>query len=378
MTTFPYQVGVGPSSGSAPSQELSVFESWTLSRNLDDGCSFSFVCPGDSLAGQTISELDTDVWLYKNGAPEQRFRILEVQQSWDADGRDDIQVTAVCYRRIFASRHVVSPLSYSSTSQGDIVWGLIQHAQAQTSGNLGITLGSAGPTVLRDRDYLPGANILEAITDLSKIENGITWDVDENLALQVSQADLYPLRVQPVILGVNAERITRPSGAALFGNVAIVSGDSQATSIVIEESIGLGADPRGRWERYSGLPSQTSNTALQEAADGLLSESQSPAVVWEIEVVPERFFLDSDYALGDFVTIVQPRSLVAVVGTPVLVVSAQVIAQSITVTADGDVSIFLSAIQTQQKWLDVNPLLIWNDIDASITWDSLTNTYLTI
>lgn len=357
MTAFPYFVGIGPASQAAPDFQLTIFESWTLNRNLDDGCSFSFVSPGDTLEGQSISELDTDVWLYRNGLLEQRFRILEVEQRWDADGRDDIAVTAVCYRRLMASRHVVSALSYSSTSQGTIVWNLVSHTQAQTNGSLGLTLGSSGPALLRDRAYDVGQNILEAITDLSKIENGIVWDVNENLDVIVTTADAFPIRSQPVVLGVNVDGMTRPSGAALFGNVALVSGDAVSTSIQITAAPTLGTDPRGRWERYVGIPSEKDQTALVEAADGLLEESQSPSVVWSLSVIPDRYFSESDFALGDFVTIVPPISLVAPL-TPSTPVEAQIVTQEITVSPDGEVQVVMSAIET------THPELASIDTDA--------------
>lgn len=341
----PYQVGIGPASGAAPTLTLSVFDSWTLSRNLDDGCSFSFSCPGDSLIGAAISELDTDVWVYQDSVLIDRFRIAEVQQTWNADGRDDVSVSAVCYRRILASRFVVSPLSYTATSQGTIVWNLISHTQAQTNGNLGITLGSSGPAIPRTRSYDVGQNILEAITDLGTIANGIVWDIDGSRVLTVRTADQFPVQPQPAVLGVNVDGMSRPSGAARFANVAIVSGDAIATTLQITPAPTLGADPRGRWERYAGFPSEITQTALQQAADGIITTNQSPAVIWSMSFVPDRYWTDSAYGLGDFITIVPPLTTVAPLG-PSTPVEAQIITQEISVTADGDATVTMTAIET--------------------------------
>lgn len=381
----PYQLAIGPSSATTPSQVLTVFDSWTLARNLDDGCSLSWSMAANSVPGVLIQELQTDVWLYRGSTLEDRFRVVSANQSWNSDGGTVLEVTAVCYRRLLAARHVVSPLSYLATSQGDIVWGLIQHTQAQTNGNLGITLGSAGPTVLRDRTYLPGQNIFEAIGALTQIDGGLTWDIDAQLQLQVSTPDAYPLRAQPIQLGTNALSLRKPSGADLFGNVALVTGDTQTTTLEIATTIGLPTDPRGRWERFAAFPQEAQQASLTEQASGLLETSQSPAVVWEAELVPERYLSDSNYALGDFVFLKQPNTVVpsepdptvpyfTVNGGKFLV---QVLTISLTVTADGQVTVSITAVQTPQPWDSVPTSLTWDDLDPALTWDDMLGTYLT-
>lgn len=371
---LPYTVGIGPSTGTNPTLTLSIFDSWTLSRNLDDGCTFSFTCPGDSIVGASISELDTDVWVYQNSVLIDRFRIAEVQQTWDADGKDDVSISAVCYRRILASRHVVSPLSYTATSQGTIVWNLIQHTQAQTNGNLGITLASSGPAITRTRAYDVGQNILEAITDLGTIVNGMVWEIDGNRALTVRTANQFPVRSQPIVLGVNVDGMSRPSGAARFANVALVSGDAIATTVQITPSPTLGVDPRGRWERYAGFPSETTQVALQQAADGIIETSQSPAVIWSMSFVPDRYWTDSDYELGDFVTIVPPLTTVAPLG-PSTPIEAQIITQQITVDADGQAQVTMTAIETPHP---PPPTVVTNAATAFTTTSATLNGDLTV
>ena len=370
----PYQVGIGPASGAAPTLTLSIFDSWTLSRNLDDGCSFSFSCPGDSFVGAAISELDTDVWVYQDSVLIDRFRIAEVQQTWNADGRDDVSISAVCYRRILASRFVVSPLSYTATSQGTIVWNLISHTQAQTNGSLGITLGSSGPATLRTRSYDVGQNILEAITDLGTIAGGIVWDIDGSRVLTVRTADQFPVQPQPAVLGVNVDGLSRPSGAARFANVAIVSGDAIATTLQITPAPTLGVDPRGRWERYAGFPSETTQTALQQAANGIIETSQSPAVIWSLSLVPDRYWTDSAYGLGDFITIVPPLTTVAPLG-PSVPVEAQIITQEITISADGEAVVTMTAIETPHP---PAPTVVTNAATSFTTTGATLNGDLTV
>jgi hypothetical protein len=330
-----YQVFVGPASGTVPVQEVTIFDQWVLERNIDDGCTISWVMPGNSPAGQITEELSWDVWLYLDGQVDQRFRVLELDRAWDEDGRHDVSVNAVCYRRIFSSRHLNTDLTFSNVSQGQILFDLIDHTQNLPGGDLGITIGSLGPTVLRDRTYDAGSNILELAVNLSQIIGGLTWDVDELLRLQVSRFSDYPVRVQPVILGGNARRIVKPSGAGLFANAVLVAGDNEATTLEIKATSDITTDPRGRWERFASFPSVVLQDTLEEHADGLLEEANSPVVVWEFEIDPARFFGDSDYALGDFVTLIEPG------GGPQAV---QILTQSVSQDADGEVVVVYNAV----------------------------------
>lgn len=342
MTYFTLAVGP-PSSG--PVVQVTDFDSWTLDNNLDDGCSLQFSARGNSVAALAIDELATDLWLYRGPSLYQRFRITNVNQEWGPDGEDNIAVGAACYRRLLKSRHVRSTLSYSATSQGTIVWNLVQHAQAATGGNLGITLGSAGPVVNRDRSYLVGANIFDSIVEMTQIDNGLTWNITANLQLVVSQPALYPVIAMPCELGVVARRMARPSSADKFGNAIVVTGDSMSTTPYLPEAPGLALDPRGRWERYAALSQVKDQAQLVELGDGLLEQAISPVSVWRIEMEPTRYFLDAEYQIGDIITVVQPRSTVYPIGVPAPTVQAQVISRNVSQTADGLTTVIITAVE---------------------------------
>jgi hypothetical protein len=339
-----FTLAIGPPS-TGPVVQVTDFDSWVLDNNLDDGCSLQFTARGNSVAALAIDELATDLWLYRDSTLYQRFRITNVNQEWGPDGEDNIAVGAACYRRLLKSRHVRSTLSYSTTSQGQIVWNLIQHAQAATGGNLGITLGSAGPVVNRDRTYLVGANIFDSIVEMTQIDNGLAWNVDANLQLVVSQPALYPVIPMPCELGVVARRMARPSSADTFGNAVVVTGDSMSTTPYLPEAPGLALDPRGRWERYASLSQVKDQSQLVELGDGLLEEAISPVSVWRIEMEPTRYFLDAEYQIGDLVTVVQPRSTVYPIGVPAPTVQTQVISRNVTQTADGLTTVVITAVE---------------------------------
>lgn len=338
-----FTLAIGPTTG--PVQQVTDFDAWSLDNNLDDGCSIAFSLRGNSVAAQLIDELVTDVWLYRGPNLYQRFRIVNVSQDWGPDGQDTVSVSAACYRRLLKARHVRSTLTYTATSQGDIVWGLIQHTQAATNGNLGITLGSAGPVVNRDREYLVGQNIFDAITEMTRIDNGLTWNVDPSLQLVISQPSAYPTIAMPCELGVVARRMSRPSSADKFGNAVIVTGDNMSTTPYLAEAPGLALDPRGRWEKFAALSQVKDQAQLTELGDGLLEEAISPVSIWRIEMEPSRYFADAEYQLGDIITVVQPRSTVYPIGTPAPTFQAQVISRNVTQDADGQTTVILTAVE---------------------------------
>lgn len=373
MTVQPFSLGVGPATGNRPVQTIIDYDSWTLDNNLDDGCSVSFSARGQSLASTFINELDTDCFVYRAGTLVQRFRIISVEQTWQANGEDEIAVTAVCYRRLLRSRHVRQPLQFVNVPQGDIVWALIQHAQAADNGNLGITAGTLENTVLRSREYDTGDNIFDAISDLTTVDNGIAWDIDANLVLSVRLQRAFPLRSTPIELGVTAQSLSRPSSSEQFGNVAIVTGDVEATDTVLLETVGLTGDVRGRWEKYVSVGNETDQTALIERAVGVLQESLSPISIWQVEMIPSRYFRDLELEIGQFASLVEPRSIVFA-QTPSTVALVQVIERKVTQTADGDVQVAIAAIEsrsTDQRWGEITPTLQWQNVDVTLQWRSL-------
>lgn len=331
----------------APQMEVTDFSSFTIDNNLDDGCTIQFDTRGYSSAAPFIDELMSDIWLYRGSNLFQRFRVASVEQSWDENGNDTVAVSGVCYRRLLQARHLPDDVTYAGVSQGAIVWDMIDRTQSEISGDLGITLGTTGPVVMRDAFYLKGQNIFDAITEYTKLADGIEWDIDENLELQIRQIATppYTLHPQPIILGVNARRMSRPSSADRFANVAFVTGNTQTTTTVMAEAAGLSTDGRGRWETTSSINTANTQQQLIDLADGLVQTFMSPQSVWKVDMDPIRYFGDSEYQIGDYVTVVQPRSVVYTTGDPAPTFTGQVITRSITEQASGEISVSLSVIE---------------------------------
>lgn len=79
-------------------------------------------------------------------------------------------------------RIVHGDFSRSAVVATTIAWDLIQHAQAQTNGDYGFTLGTVtGVANARTRHYCDGDNIADAINELAaKVPGGFDWEIDHN------------------------------------------------------------------------------------------------------------------------------------------------------------------------------------------------------
>lgn len=341
-----FTLAVGPWTEGTPTQEIGTFGTVSVSSNLDDGQTVTFDVPGESPTARQIDELATDVWVYKNGVLDSRCRVIDVQQSWGANGEDTVTVNAVCYKRLFNARHLQTDLTYSSIDQAQIIWGLIQHTQAQAGGDFGITAGSLAAGNARDRSYEAGSNIGKLLDDLSGVINGPWWGISASLELDVRLYTSFSTLTTPIEMGATARSLSRQSGAALFANSVWVSGDNSGTTPVSQDEPDVTIDPRGRWERFQGYPGVVLQTTLAERANGLLEAARSPVAQWSCELDVARFLTDLPVSPGNFVELVVPPSIVAPIGTGSLLKVGQVIQTDLSLSADGSASATCEVVET--------------------------------
>ena len=310
----PISIAIGPWNV-GPVQEVGAFSSGQLQLTLDQGHQLTFNMPGRSPAARLSDGLTTDVWLSIDEGLAGRFRMLPLTQTWGPNGEDDVSVQAVSYKRLLAWRFLHAALSYTQIDQGDIIWNLIAHAQAQTGGSLGITKGSAATGVLRDRLYAIGDNVLDLGTNMSGVENGCWWDIDEANVYTAHQYSTFPLNPTPLVLGANALSLVRTPSTA-FANAVMASGDQAATTPVWVQATTVGTDPRGRWEAVFSSPSTIVQATLTEQAKGHLNRTGKPAATWTADIEPHRWRADSHYEPGDRITVIIPPDTADVIGPP--------------------------------------------------------------
>lgn len=339
---------IGPATGDQPEQEVTAFSAATVKRNLKSGPETAFTFPANTPAALLTDGLATDVWVYRNGGLWIRARTMPVDQVWGENGEDDATVTAVGYKQVVRARNIITgPPMFNQVDQGTILWNLIQHTQAQTGGNLGITLGTVLTGQLRDRtEYQIGDNFGKIMDDLGDVINGVWWDIDAQKVLRAKLLSAFPVRTDPIVKGLNA-RSMRRQRARSFANVVGAIGDKLLTQVGWAVDSGVATDPRGRWEAFDATHTTADQQAtVQGYADGGLAERIHPPSQWTISLEPAWYFEGgSDYAEGEFVNIVIPITSVDEIGPPAVDVMAQITELVVSIDDSGAVSVLVTAVE---------------------------------
>jgi hypothetical protein len=337
-------VGVGPSTGSSPQQELTAFAGVTCRFHFSDGDTLSFQTTARSAEALYIDELASDVWLF--GPVEQRYRVINVGQSWSESGESTVDVQAVSYKKLLGSRHVgPGGLTYTQMDQGDIVWNFFVHTQARTGGNWGVTKGAAATGVLRDRTYVEGDNLGKIAEELQSVIDGLWWDVDVDKVYSAQMPGSFSTVLNPIQHGINARTMQRQSAADRFANVALGTG-SDATTPVWAQTTNLATDPRGRWEAAHGWTTVILQPTLQQHTDGALLDTSAPLTAWTVVMEPDRWDVDSLLLPGEFVVLVRPP----LIGEPAVAerVVCQVMELGLDINAAGGVGLSLALNESRR------------------------------
>lgn len=351
-------LAVGPSSGSAPVQEVTFSGSVTIMYDLEGGANLQFVTRAHSPEAAYIDELATDVWLL--GDFKARFRATSVWQEWFPNGQDNVSVLAATYKKLLSRRHVIPPagIEFTDTDLGLIIWGMWQHTQSQPGGDLGVTLGTPNTTgIIRTRAYKMGENLGQQAE--AEYEEGIWWQIDENLVYTAGAIDDGPFLATPLHLGANVRSMQRASGSD-FANV--VFGDADDTTTVGTWAVApdVATDPRGRWELAAGWPTVKLQQTLNDRVAAFLLQSNTPVAHWNIEMEASRWIADSRVWPGTFARLVVPRSLAAPIGEPTP--SIVVLVTQLSVNFDEDGALTVKAIVMERP--DLTPPEL-----RSIDWD---------
>lgn len=338
-------VSVGPSTGSVGTQEVTAFDSLSLKFNFDTGDEIGFTTPASSAEGRVISAsgaLACDVWL--EGALAQRYRVTGIDQTWTVDGVSVLAVTGLSYKRLLFGRLLHADMTFTQIDQGDILWSLIAHTQAQPGGTWGVTKGACTTGKLRDRTYVKGDNIGDLAGKLQDVIDGMYWTIDVNKVYSAKAATSITQHVQPLQLGMNARALLRRNTAATFANSVYATGDS-ATNPVWVDDAQIASDPRGRWETSVGFPTVIKQTTLQEHADGELRKTVSPRGFWTVALEPARWIAESHYLPGDWMAYYLPIPATEPPGTTAKLTYLQVLELAGSFTADGALDISMACVE---------------------------------
>lgn len=298
-----FVLGGAPPSG-VEERELTAARGRTITWRLDGACTAQFTIDGRHDEAAQVVALATDLHIYDpQGVKRFRGRI--------GPETDDIgpnthtsQFTAIDYRGMLAHRHTgATGATYTATAAGAIAWDLIADSQALSGGNWGITdgVGAAGGTA-RDKTIDPGKPLAESINELARLDNGMEWEIDADLAIN----RWYPTRgaANGVVLdfGGLVSRVRRQLDPSDFANSALATG-AQGLTPVAAVTAGIGADPRGRWETAAGFPTISVQSTLDDKAPWMLDQASTLRAVYSVTMAPGRWEGATHIWLGDTVTL---------------------------------------------------------------------------
>ncbi len=281
---------------SSPGWALSTATGRKLTFRLDAPCVLGFRLDGRGVDARSITVLETDVWVYRDGGLLYRGRVVAAPD--DLDGTEhsrDIEVTD--YRGLLSRRYAMSALSFADQDQGLIAWQLIQHSQGQPGGHLGITYGTVPAGTPRDRTYAVGDNLGDRLAELGRVEAGFDWWIDANRALCLGA----PRGVDTNVVldyGGTVAAVSREPDVGAFANAVLVTA-AQEVAPAIRLGGGVLSDTRGRWEDTFSFPSIIQQSTVNAKANYLLAEGQKPPVVYSMKLRPDAWPTTVNLGLGD-------------------------------------------------------------------------------
>jgi hypothetical protein len=307
-----------------PSVPLSQARNRRITWRLVGRHEASFELDGGDEAAAAIEELISDLWVTRSPVPNTartvfRGRVGQTQDAIDATAHA-VTVTVGDYRAVLDRRQLWEggQLSWLNTDQAAIAWGLVQHTQAQTGGQLGIVQG-AGPVsgITRVRnDYPAGKRVGEAIDQLAQVTNGFDWDItpaqdphDPTLRLDVFYPQRGAARGVVLALGDRISKADRQVNPGDYANAERGTGaDSTSTggtlAPVRREAADIATRPEGRWD---GSMSDTDLTVQQTIVDRTNQELAQRQVItpdWVVTLKPNSWGGPDDIWLGDPVVLV--------------------------------------------------------------------------
>ena len=302
MAEWSWAVG-GAAPGGVPERELTAAFGRTVTWRVDAAATAQFSIDGRHDEAAAFVERESDLWIWRDGVLLFRGRIVPPLADTVTEDEHRVEAVAVSYRGMLANRIAgAAGRVFTGVDQGQIAWTLIDESQALTNGDWGITEGvGATSGTLRDRTYAPGKSLLDALTELGRVDGGFEWDVNPDLELD----RWYPRRgsTVPVVLdwGGMLARVQRRS--ATWAN-SVLSVGAQGTTPEVAESASIATDPAGRWEMFDGDGSTiVQQSTLADRAQWAVDQVSTIRSTWSVEWAPGRWSGPDEIWIGDTATL---------------------------------------------------------------------------
>lgn len=301
--TWSYGPGASASSPGA-TRELADAKGRVCTWRVDGHAFAQFTIDGRSDEASGIVERRDDLWVYRDGSLLFRGRIVGAEDQIDAT-EHAVQFLAVDYRGMLsqAAKVTTTVPTYTGVDPAQIAWQLVQHRQAQTGGDWGITEGVGSTSGYGGRDLntlVAGKPIGEAIDELLRREDGGEWEISPALELNRWWPQRGTVRDAVLDYGGVITRVTK--SLPEFGNAAIATGN-EATTPVGKVTADVGTDERGRWSIGQGFPSVKEQTTVAAKAQWLVDQASTIEHAWRATFAARRWDGPDHVWIGDTVNL---------------------------------------------------------------------------
>jgi hypothetical protein len=303
-----------------------------LNFNLKDGCDVSFrLNQLDPIATQ-ITEMLTDLWVYRDNDFIFRGRVGPSNDSLDAAG-GYVDFSAVDYRHRAKRWFIYDDDIYFwfdedvSVIAGDV----LDIVQGRTGASYGVTEGIGFPTlgvVRNEVEFTPGTSMAAGLDSLQESKvRGFDWEISPELELNIwAQRGITPAVKQLEYRGAMSG-LTRAYKTEEFANAARASGGEIPAPEIIEAA-SVGTDPRGRWEAEVSWPDAETQEVMNDRLEYLLEQVNRVPEEYSVDLVEGHWKGRSHLWLGD--EVIMPINFGR------LSVSPTVRVHSVNITPDGN------------------------------------------
>ncbi|GAA0430204.1 hypothetical protein [Streptomyces luteireticuli] len=198
--------------------------------------------PDEALARRARTALRpgrTAVWLERGSEIWWGGVLWTTTTTGDERGRLQVQIQAGTFDSYLDHRILSRSLSFTDTDQFDVVRALVEHAQSQPGGDIGITFTDEKSKVVHPRIEFPYTELMriqEIVDKLGKMQNGFEWRIHcfrhPETGKRVKLLQLGHPKIESTSADIVLDRpgqvltYSLPSDATVQANVVVFRGES--------------------------------------------------------------------------------------------------------------------------------------------------------
>lgn len=275
----------------------------TVSLRLYDPSDVTFTVEGTESIAQLLEPLVSDIVVYRDGSPIFRGTVGATQDMLDGTSHY-VSVNAVDYRGRLDRRILLADVNHNNEPDMDIAWDLIDTAQSETQGGMGISLGTVPASVDRKLTFLAGETVRGAIDRIANVDGGFDWDINPQLEFVAFRNGRGENRGRILDYGGLVSKVAINTDPTSYANAVRVVGDG-TTAASVELSIPTGTP---RFDHEVNLPTIDNQDLVDNTAVELLARQSSQHISYDLTLRDspgqQAWGGLADIGLGDTIRIV--------------------------------------------------------------------------